>query len=216
MKHKIALVGAGGIGCSLAPMLSRYADLVIVDGDQYTPENAARQFPALEVTGNKSLILASHISRYTLNSVLHISSYFKGPEIFCNPETQGLTMIIGAVDNNASRRIIVETAEIYGLPAIIAGNEHKSGEAYLFIPNVFNPFDHVEFPDTDPAPWACNAPETLDAHPQTAIANQLAAAAAIHLFLSYTNTKNPENTLVYSKLDTHYSEYKRARDYMTT
>ena len=102
-------------------------------------------------------------------------------------------MIFGAVDNNKSRYLIAQLADSFGIPAIIAGNGEWFGEAHLFLPEVYNPFDYFEFPDTDPTPWACNSDEALETSPQTAIANMMAAGAAMHIYLSLFKTGKPMN-----------------------
>jgi molybdopterin/thiamine biosynthesis adenylyltransferase len=211
---KILIVGAGGIGCVLAPMLCRLANIVIMDKDNYEPGNAGRQFPALMSEGNKAQILADYLSPTTLNTVEHIADYFRDATAFNEDATRDVEMIFAAVDNNASRKVITEVAEAYGIPAILAGNEHAHGEAHLFLPEVHDPFKHFEFTFKEPPPWACNAPETLEEYPQTAIANQLAAGCAMHLYLSYLTAKKFENMVVYTRLDTFYSESKRARDFV--
>ena len=133
MKHptKIALIGAGGIGCHLAPILARMADLVIVDADSYEPKNVTRQFPALKHAGNKAQILSELVGEHTLNKVGFIDGYLKDITITNHPQWAGVDFIIAGVDNNASREIICEVAEMLELPAILAGNEHEHGEAHL-------------------------------------------------------------------------------------
>jgi molybdopterin/thiamine biosynthesis adenylyltransferase len=209
---KYALAGAGGIGCVLAPLLCRDAELLICDADSYEEKNHGRQFPSLQSTENKAKTLAGLIEHQTLCSVHWLPHFIKDGMITNNPEWNGVDMIVGAVDNNKSRRILVQLAEELEIPAILAGNEHEHGEAHLFIPSVYNPFDHHEFPDGDPAPWACNASQTLDAHPQTAIANTMAAAAAMHILLSWRVARDPLNCIVYSRLDPFSSDCRRAKN----
>lgn len=209
---KYAIAGAGGIGCVLAPLLCRDADIVLCDADNYEVANHGRQFPSLVSTENKAKTLADIIRSQTLRMVEHLPHFIKSPLITNHPEWEGVDFIIGAVDNNKSRRILVDLAQDLETPAILAGNEHEHGEAHLFIPGLYNPFDHFDFPDGEPAPWACNADKTLDEHPQTAHANQLAAGAAIHLLMSWKTAKNPLNCLVYSRMDPFTSDCRRAKN----
>ena len=213
---KFAMIGAGGIGCALAPMLCREGHLVIIDADKYEPGNVTRQFPALTSTENKAKTLAELIQQQTLNKVDWIDSYLRDALLTGREEWRGVDMIVGGVDNNASRRIIVEVAECLDIPAILAGNEHEHGEAHLYIPGHYNPFDHFSFPETEPVPWGCNTDKALEEHPQTAIANILAAGCTMHLLLSYLKVSNPLNAIVYSRNDALSSTYKRAKDMLAS
>lgn len=212
---KCGLVGAGGIGCFLAPMLCRLMDVVIIDADNYEPHNSTRQFPALTSVGNKAKVLSEHISPTTLNRVSFIESFLKGLVIKNEPEWEGVDIIFGGVDNNKSRQIIVDVADALQIPAIIAGNEHEHGEAHLFLPGVYDPFDFHEFPETEPTPWSCNSDKNLEENPQTPIANILAASSAMHLLLSLQKVNNPQNALAYSRSDALSSTSVRVKDYLS-
>jgi molybdopterin/thiamine biosynthesis adenylyltransferase len=213
---KIALIGAGGIGCALAPYLCREAPLVICDEDSYEPKNHGRQFPSLVSAENKATALARLIQSQTLHEVAGIPYYLKDVMMANRPEWRGVDFIVSGVDNNKSRRIIIQVAAELGIPAILAGNEHEHGEAHLFIPFLYNPLDHHEFPDGNPAPWSCNADKTLDEHPQTFIANTLAAGAVMHLLMSWKVARDPKNCLVYSRLDPFSSDCRRAKSVLAS
>jgi molybdopterin/thiamine biosynthesis adenylyltransferase len=210
---KFAIVGAGGIGCAIAPLLSRLGSIVIIDADSYEPKNVERQFPALTSTENKASALASLLQPHTLQSVQFIPSYMKGIEIANSPEWEGVDCLIGAVDNNESRAIIAELSWGLEIPAILAGNAHEHGEAHLVIPNRYSPLDHFEFPIIPhTAPWGCNADSVVEEHPQTPLANALAAAAAMHILLSWRKASKVDNVIVYSRLDPFSGVVKRLRD----
>lgn len=210
---KAAIVGAGGIGCYLAPMLCRLMDVVIIDGDKYEKKNVERQFPALLSDGNKARVLAEMLAPTTLNKVTQIEGFLKGIEIISESAFEGVDIIFGAVDNNKSRRLIEEVCLGLEIPAIIAGNEHEHGEAHLIAPGLHSPFDHFDFPDNQPTPWGCNTDAALDENPQTAIANMLAAGAAMHLYISWVTAIKPEFAIAYTRLDTFFSESKRIQDF---
>ena len=218
MQHprKIAIIGAGGTGCVLAPLLCRNANLVICDEDAYEPKNHGRQVPSLLSTENKAKVLAGMVRPQTLYQVDWIDAYLKDVMISSRPQWQGVDFIFGAVDNNKSRAIIADVATELGIPAILAGNEHAHGEAHLVLPGVYEPFSHFEFPDNEPAPWSCNSDKALEEHPQTFAANVMAAGAAMHLLLSYTSAKNPLNGLAYSRLDVFSSTTSRVKDLLAS
>lgn len=213
---KICLVGAGGIGCNLAPMLSRMAPLVIIDADSYEPANVSRQFPALQYKDNKALVLARMVQPHTLHPVLFIQEFVKDIMICNHGEWEGVDLIIAGVDNNPSRRILVELAADLEIPCILAGNSHAHGEAHLFIPGIYNPLDHFEFAEEDPAPWSCNSDKMLEEFPQTAVANILASGCAMHLLHSWQTVVNPMNAVVHSRHDALSSTYARAKDKLSS
>lgn len=210
---KYAIVGCGGIGCAIAPLLSRLGHIVLIDADVYEKKNVERQFPALLSDGNKAETLAEMLEPYTLNDVLHIPAYVQNTMITAYEEWDGVDMIIGGVDNNESRLILTKLAQDLEIPAILAGNAHEHGEAHLVLPGVYNPFDHFEFkivPHT--APWGCNKDSVVDEFPQTPIANALAAAATMHILLSLRMAKNPKNVVCYSRLDPFAATVRRVKD----
>jgi molybdopterin/thiamine biosynthesis adenylyltransferase len=210
---KYAIVGAGGIGCAIAPLLSRLGDIVIIDADSYEPKNVARQFPALTSNRNKAETLAGMLQPHTLNKVEFIPDWLRDSSICTWDEWKGVDCIIGGVDNNESRLIITGLADALNIPAILAGNDHENGEAHLFFPGVYDPLDHHDFPVVPhAAPWGCNKDSVIEEFPQTPIANALAAAAVMHILLSLRKAKKPENVICYSRLDPFSSIVKRIRD----
>lgn len=212
--NKIGIIGAGGIACALAPIITKQFDTVLVDADEYEPKNSTRQFPALTSTGNKAEVLRDMLQPSTLKNIQAIPRYLKNTTIANEPEWKGVDFIIGCVDNNASRRLIIEVADAYGIPAIIAGNEDRWGEAHLFIPDIYNPLDHHDFPETDAPPWACNSDQNLEENPQTWFANALASGCALHLLLSWVESPRERVCVAWSKTDVFSSEFKRVKHYV--
>lgn len=210
---RIAVIGGGGIACALLPILSRLAHIVIVDGDDYEPENSTRQFPALTETGNKAVVLADMLEMNTIFDIHAIPEYLEGLQIMNHPSFAGVDMIIGAVDNNESRHLIVELSLTLGVPAILGGNEHEHGEAHAFFPGIYDPMMHHDFSGGDPAPFHCNTDKTVEEFPQTPIANAMAAGAILHLLLSYEKCENLKNAVCYTRLDPFSGIVKRVRDY---
>jgi molybdopterin/thiamine biosynthesis adenylyltransferase len=209
---KALIVGAGGIACTLAPILSRLMNVVIADADHYEPANSSRQFPALKSKGNKAEVLASMIRGNTIWKVQSIPEYVKGLTFLNHEETIGLDLIIGCVDNHASRDILMELADFAGIPAILAANDHEHGEAHLFYPGVYDPRQHFSFEAGEPTPWACNADATLDKYPQTAMANIMASGCAMHILLSLNKASNPLNAIAMSRAEPLAGTTLRVRD----
>ena len=209
---KIAIIGCGGIACHLVPALSRQSELVLVDGDSYEEANIPRQFAAMHSTGNKAEALMELCQPHTTLQIQAIPEFLRDARVTVDPAWKGVDLIIGAVDNNRSRELIIELARDLEIPAILAGNEHEHGEAHLFVPNVYNPFDHFDFGKGEPPPWACNHAKTLEEFPQTAVANILAAGAVHHLLLAWGHVSNPLNAVAHSRTEPLANSSSRIRE----
>lgn len=211
--HKLAIVGAGGITCHLLSLLTLDHDIVLIDGDKFEPHNSKRQWPAFAAAGgdgqNKAEFLANHHA--SGNREIHaIPSYMEGNSIVNNPDWQGVEMIIGCVDNNESRKIICAVADQQFIPAILCGNEEYMGEAHLFLPGYYDPFDHIDFGPMTKAPFSCTADENAASAPQTSTANFLAAAAGAHILMAWCKAEDRKNLIVHSLLDVRATS-KRTR-----
>jgi molybdopterin/thiamine biosynthesis adenylyltransferase len=211
--QKIAVIGCGGIAVNLVPALSRLYDLVLVDGDKYEPKNVERQFPALHSTDNKAKVLKAMVQPHTLKKVEHIESFVKDGLISNHPEWKGVDMIVGCVDNNSSRKILIGLGDEFEIPVIVAGNETEDGEAHAYIPRVHNPLDHFDFPEGEPTPWACNHDKHVEKFPQTPLANIMAASAVFHILLSMRKVAKLENAVVHSRLEPLSSTFRRAKSF---
>jgi molybdopterin/thiamine biosynthesis adenylyltransferase len=211
--NRVAVIGGGGIACALLPILSRMMHCVIIDKDVYEPANVARQFPALTKKGNKAEVLAGMLAKNTTFQLSAIPEFLEDLSMLNNPLFQGIDLIVGAVDNNESRHIIMELALTMGIPAFLGGNEHEHGEAHAFYPGIYDPTEHHDFSGGDPAPFHCNTDKTVEEFPQTPIANAMAAGAILHLLLSYEKAENLKNAVCYTRLDPFSGVVKRVRDY---
>ena len=210
---KIAVIGAGGIACMLLPTINLDYEIVLVDGDDFEPHNSKRQFPALQSTGNKAEVLAEMQKGRSQHPIHTIPAYFKGPSIVNRAEWRGVDMVIAAVDNNESRKLIIEFCDEEDIPAILCGNESDVGEAHLFLPGEYDPSEHHDFGPMTPAPFSCTSDENAESAPQTSGANFLAAAGAVHILMSWRGTDNPDNLIVHSMLDRRaQSQRTRLRD----
>ena len=214
--HKIAIVGAGGITCHLLPILSLDHNIVLIDGDKFEPDNSTRQFPALHKNSygvNKAEYLASIQAERAAFNIEAISNYLEGPSIVNNPAFDGTHMVFGCVDNNESRRLIVDLCDRLDLPGILCGNETEMGEAHLILPGYYDPFDHHDFGPMTKAPFSCTADENAESAPQTSAANFLAAACGMHILAAWRRTESRDNLIVHSVLDTRaQSRRTRYRD----
>ena len=124
----------------------------------------------------------------------------EGASIVNHPEFEGVEMLVGAVDNNQSRKIICDVADMLDVPAILAGNETNVGDAHLFLPGVYDPFEHHDFGPMTKAPFSCTSTELLEKEPQTTQANFLAASCAVHILMSWRTVSDHKYVTVHSQL----------------
>lgn len=201
---KVAIIGAGGIACHLAPVLALDHEILFVDGDVFEAKNSSRQWPALHedgVNANKATYLAELTQVRAPNQIFAIDSYLEGPSIINNPAWDGVDFIFGCVDNNQSRRLIIDLCDRIDVPAILCGNETAMGEAHLVLPGRYDPFDLHDFGPMTKAPFSCTSDENQESAPQTSHANFLAAAAGIHIFMSFIKQEAYTHMVVHSRLD---------------
>lgn len=178
------IIGAGGVGSILAPVISRIEPrTIVVDGDKLELKNLDRQlFDKSDIGRNKA---------EALSEKYHVEAM---PEWYYDGliEHNASDVLIGCVDNMPARRSILKACDLYGCRAIIAGNETTSADAYYYEHSMEGgPCDpRVMFPeilsDNSDDPRArsigcTGVAQTLNR--QLVTANLAAAGLAGHLFV---------------------------------
>lgn len=181
----IYIIGVGGVGSMLAPVMMKVAQEVItvIDGDVIEKKNLDRQmFGETEIGKYKARVMAD---RLQCNGVAHwftdtLMPLDRSDILFC------------CADNHPCRRMVLRACDLSGCKCIIAANETTSSEAYYYQPDwKGTPSDPREYyPEIgtseagDPrrAAMGCTG-EAQAANPQLASANFMAAALAMHLHL---------------------------------
>jgi PRTRC genetic system ThiF family protein len=168
----IIVIGCGGTGGHLIPNLARFIgviksalpmNLILADGDVVENKNLTRQnFVTGDLGRNKAAVMASRYSRafgFAITAITKdiekISDIYEAcSEIYYEP-----TLIIGCVDNNASRKVINEWfvsdgGDRRGRFWIDSGNEETTGQVVcgfsgqsqtqsICTPNVFEVFPEM-------------------------------------------------------------------------
>jgi len=204
---KIVLLGAGGTGGHVAPhlyrllhTLARPVKVIIADGDAVEQKNLVRQnFISTDLGRNKARVLAERYSsafgmeahyvpefienEERLIDLVSSDGYSTGPYSF----QHGLSILIGAVDNNKSRRlchwVFKKTDNII---YIDSGNGEHNGQVVCGIRRngrtYYKPVGEA-YPDvlldTDRFPTELSCAETAASAPQSIVANIMAATAII-------------------------------------
>ena len=217
---KIVLLGAGGTGGHIAPHLYRllYAldrpvRFIICDGDIVEEKNLVRQnFTPADLGENKAKVLAERYSSVfgmeteyvpefiesgeRLFSMLQARTFPTGP-YWHSPTVKELVILIGAVDNNKSRKLCHEV--FYKLDDLIyidSGNGMHTGQIVCGIRSGGRTFYRpvgAAFPevlqDTDKFPTELSCAEASVSAPQSIAANITAVVDMIYNILTVGETR---------------------------
>lgn len=131
---QIHVIGCGGIGSWLVPMLVRVVHpesiIYLWDGDTLEDRNLDRQmFPVESIGMNKAVALTA-ISYETDTSPVPMEEYFCATSVIPgHPD-----VLLCCADNHTARRAVLEVADELGCLAIIGANEYTEAEAYAYWP----------------------------------------------------------------------------------
>ncbi len=206
---KIIMLGAGGTGGHIAPhlyrllhTLDRPVKIIIADGDVIEQKNLVRQnFIASDLGRNKAQTLAERYSSAFGMETLYIPEFIEsearltelvtpdtypaGP--YSGQRVEGLSILIGAVDNNRSRQLCHAVFKKAGnLIYIDSGNGEHAGQVVCGIrrngKTYYKPIGDL-YPDvlepTDKFPTELSCAEAAVSAPQSIVANIMAATAVV-------------------------------------
>jgi len=206
---KIIMLGAGGTGGHIAPhlyrllhTLNRYTEVLVCDGDVVEEKNLVRQnFIYSDLGRNKAQVLAERYASAFGLEVSYLPEFIEDenklaelvkPDKFpispiSSQKIEGLSILIGCVDNNRSRQLchqVFKTAE--NLIYIDSGNGEYTGQVVCGIRRngrtYYKPIGDV-YPDvlleTDKFPTQLSCAEAAVSAPQSIVANIMAGTAVI-------------------------------------
>ena len=207
---KIVMLGAGGTGGHIAPhlyrllySLNRPARFIVCDGDTVEAKNLVRQnFIAADLGENKAKALAERYSSVFGIEAEYVPDYVETGEKlsqlieprqwrygYARPVISELVILIGAVDNNKSRKlchgVFQEAKEVV---YIDSGNGEYGGQVVCGIRRsgrtFYKPAASV-YPDildeTDKFPTELSCAEASVSAPQSIVANIMAATAVVNM-----------------------------------
>lgn len=206
----VKVIGCGGIGGALLPILCRYLDtnhqysevsVTLIDGDSYEPHNASRQ--VFTKMTNKAMESAELLSnQFRRIKFFAVPQYLTAHNIVgIGPDGKPIIgdgdVIFSCVDNHAARKIISDRCEsLKEIVAISGGNGYTDGNIQVHIrkdgknltlpiANEFhneirNPTD--ENPGDKPPAPSCGCQAQAPSAPQLLITNNLVAAAMLNCF----------------------------------
>ncbi|MGW8177891.1 MAG: ThiF family adenylyltransferase [bacterium] len=142
--QRVLVLGCGGTGGHIIPHLARMIsvlrkgrpiELVLADGDIVEEKNLIRQnFVSADIGKNKADVMAARYSRAFGFEIAAITEDIEDPKTIDTLFTTGgspIPLVIGCVDNNASRKMIGDWFAIpnsYGKFWIDSGNEETAGQ----------------------------------------------------------------------------------------
>ena len=195
---KIVMLGAGGTGGHIAPHLYRllYAlerpvRFILCDGDIVEEKNLVRQnFTPADLGENKAKVLAERYSSVFGMETEYVPEFIEsGERLLSMLRAQELVILIGAVDNNKSRKLCHEV--FYKLDDLIyidSGNGMHTGQIVCGIRSGGRTFYRpvgAAFPevlqDTDKFPTELSCAEASVSAPQSIAANITAATAVVDM-----------------------------------
>lgn len=205
-KYSVIIIGAGGTGSWLSSYLAKLQDKLhsvhLVDGDIVEPKNMSRQnFIRQDVGRNKAAVVARAASRLIGPETTFI--YNTKEAFISTPDELGeivsvavsggaVPIIVGCVDNNASRKIVHDFVTEYKeeIVWVDSGNNERAGQVIVMakdaegnvLGNFVSPFEiHEEFSVIDGderRPDQISCAEQSESAPQNIAANVLAATTA--------------------------------------
>ena len=203
------MLGAGGTGGHIAPhlyrllhTLNRPVKVIIADGDIVEQKNLVRQnFVSADLGRNKAQVLAERYASAFGMEVQYIPDFIESEDklmelvkpitysigSYIYQRAEGISILIGAVDNNRSRQLCHQVfKKSDNLIYIDSGNGEHSGQVVCGVKcggrMYYKPIGDV-YPDildaVDKFPTELSCAEAAVSVPQSIVANIMAATAVV-------------------------------------
>lgn len=204
---KILVIGAGGTGSYVLPLLARHlytenfsGKLFIADGDKYSEGNIKRQqFSLSHVNRNKAEyqgdVIQNHIPDF-VDRVIVVDKYLSEADI--KTIVENYTVVFNCVDNNAARKYVEDRClSLEDACHICCGNEERTGQVQISLrrngkqltPSIYQKYPELNSTNEDRSKMSCQEIAALPGGGQLAIANHTAANLAMMYFNQLTNDK---------------------------
>ena len=136
-RFSAAVIGCGGLGCSVAVHLAGagIGELYLIDFDTVSQSNLNRQFLYTKKDCEKSKVLTAEkrIKAYAPDTMVYgISDKITKTEDL--DFALNCDIIFSAVDSNETRKIITDFCTRNKIPLVIGGINGFSGYVYLYVP----------------------------------------------------------------------------------
>lgn len=218
MFDKIYVVGTGGTGGYMIPPLTRliqyhaatrHTVVTVFDGDVFEDKNQARQMMRPDFVGqNKAMAMADFCQQMGLNNINYVDEFIDLQSFVPYLEEATAPLIIAAVDNNATRKAIIDAIKLtctekdffFITPGNSDGVEEVRGQTLWFgrfngqsygmdpstvYPNIQNPEDEI--------PQAGSCARMQESNPQLITANFRAASSTLDVIQNLLDEKLETN-----------------------
>lgn len=198
---RVKIIGVGGIGCALLPILARFlnfkeggARITLIDGDSFEPKNQERQ--SFNKLGNKAEVTVERLEKEFERIRFRAEPYYISEETVSLFIQQG-DIVFLCVDNHATRKIVSDYCErLSDVILISGGNEYTDGNIQILfrrnnrnitlpLANSFHP--EIENPKDLTPEDGCD--ELMESKPQLLITNNAIAAMMLNAFYAYLTEK---------------------------
>ena len=188
-QKRVVVVGAGGLGCTLLPLLvgSGVGHMTICDNDVVSLSNLPRQtlYTASQIGQYKAELAAEHLRASNPDCVIQVYTE-RLVEENALQILDNCDLIIDATDNEQTRRLLDAYAQTHSLPWLYTSVEGWRGQLALFDGNHL-PYSAL-FPDEENSQYNCSHTPSLSAPIPVmatipAVLGALAATEAIKFLL---------------------------------
>jgi molybdopterin/thiamine biosynthesis adenylyltransferase len=133
----IAIIGLGGLGGYIAEELARIGvgKLILIDGDVFEETNLNRQLLASEATLGKPKAEVARDRILQINPLVETKSFVQRftPQN-ASALLDGAQLVMDAVDNISTRRLIQDVCEVMGLPMVHGAISGWYGQVAFIFP----------------------------------------------------------------------------------
>lgn len=188
---KLLLIGAGGVGSRIVPLIHTMYEITVMDGDTFEKKNLIRQ-----------VLTRKHIGMNKADAMADMYGVQSIPEFLIDPEQldRGFDIVVCVPDNHMCRMMAILAADRYEFDLVLAGNEEYTANAMYYNQKYQGTSvdPRIRYPEMlrkaeKEAGQTCV--EVLDTKPQTALANNMAASLALAL-VTYWMGNPPSPALI--------------------
>lgn len=149
LESSAAVIGCGGLGGLVVELLARagVGGLSLVDGDTFAESNLNRQLLCAEADIGRGKAGAAHDRARAVNAAIDvriINCYFD--EDNAGECLAGASIAIDALDNNRSRRVLLQECRKRGIPFVHGAIGGFWAQVGIFFPEDRAPWDGMENP----------------------------------------------------------------------
>lgn len=137
LDSSVAVIGCGGLGGTVSEILARagVGELVLVDGDVFGEDNLNRQLFSCESGLGRAKVEAATDRISDVNGAVKVLPHkVMLDEANLSGILHGVDMVVDALDNNSSRKILYDGCRKKGIPVVHGAVGGVAGQVSLYKP----------------------------------------------------------------------------------